>query len=1000
VESSTLNATTSSPVFKDGVEVLASTLGVARHQIDDAINQFATPTAELLISLAKAALRKGSWWQKAKGRDTGALIKKCFRHIPYPYNEWSLEKQFELIRDVLFVLGRDDVDRYPLVKSKLTKQLDLGAFATSVSLSDGWLNECQTLLVGAYKGTVAISNQDRLGLLCVWLCLGCGVSSKGELTIALNEIKLGRVRNHGELYWTSGCYEKRRGERRRQWLTQDTVLLSQSIDWSDSRCDPSSNFHAIRDALVCLRKHSIALSKLNQSSLFGAGLARGFLLAKLPAFVIEYLRGEISSSSLTESSLARFFDRSPAGLDTVATEAMDNEHLFDDKHFDPPIDTTQKISGLSVCAIDSKAPLTQLSRMLSRSDVHAKADAKSFIQYALQEAVPPLVKQILEWALSRLQLNAPRTVKQGLDHLHARLLPAVPDLEAIDDPDHWAAIVEEITSDLEQRSKALSALSSFATYLSMSFGEEFASAGRTALSGINAQFVTPDELASAITLLQRKLSPERFKIARSIVELAYGAGLRRSEVDGLRVMDIEFGSCPTARVEKNKYRVLKTLNAKRVIPLDITKALFPHSIAELQELAHSAAGHETLLFDQNGHKPLALGETLFNEITQALQEATGEKKVKLHSLRHSFCSLLLLGLFYKQLNLSSFKNELSFLETVEDLLPTILGALLGSGTAGRFELASVRAMMGHLSESTTLLHYFHFLDLMRFGGFSQPDALISLSDQARCGAAGLKQNSRGRGAKQNESSQAIASLLDKFTHKLPPKAVRLTEKVITQFEQSNDLRETLEQVMMLAKGQSLGKDVTDTPIKGWGTATFISTHRGLEWVKNVFLSGAMAREMPKPFDRLEDGGAIDCQQTILGNLSALSASELKRISDELCWLAEQRCTPYITYRFNNFDDLEVALKLLDQLLSGYPIGYTVKAQQKVGRKFVEQDKVESTKIDNLKPVSDARYMLTLSRDGQQFPHRAITWVTIALRICHETTSPTEAGDSHSDQTDR
>lgn len=959
---------------------LADIFGVDKKAIDNAVFSFEKPTADLLSAILAAVFKKGSVWFDAHNYDTGQLVSACFKLIQSPHDQEALEGQYERIRDVLELLGRDDVDQFPLVKQKSAKQLNLAEFSASIGLSDVWIAESERLLRSAYSGGISLDNQHRLGLLCLWLTLACGVSSKGEVVITLRELAAKRVRTHQGLYWTSGCYEKRRGERRRQWLTEDTVLLAQSIDWADSRCDLSVNFQAIRDALISLKKLTQSFSRLNQRALFGSGLARGFMLAKLPAFAIEYMRGEISSSSLDEKSLARILGRSSLPIDSSQEGSSTGEHLFDDKRFDPPQDSLEKKQGLSASERSGKPPLTELSKILSSSSADAKKQAQAFISSALMNEQLPLIEQILEWAQDRLQKNAPRTVKLSLDHLHSRLLPVVPDFQQIDDPDQWSALVEEVTGDLEQRDKALSAMSSFASYLSKTFCEEFESAGRTAHSGINAQFVTPDELKSALVLLERRLDPELFKVARALTDLGYGAGLRRSEADGLRVQDLELGNVPVIRVIKHLLRLLKTTNAKRIIPLEIADSLSEGLIGHIQELMDSAGSSESLIFNQHGHQCLTLGDTLFNEITKALQEVCGEKKVKYHSLRHSFCGLLLLALLYKQSNLQALKAQFPFFETVEDLLPTIQGVALGSGTVGRFELSTVRCMMGHLSESTTLLHYFHWLDLIRFAGFSRPEASIHLSLQARCGAAGLKQNSRGRGAKIANAAETISRRLASASHALPEKQASAVAATVEQFEQSFGLLKAFEEGMELAQKISQQRSTQPAVPSSIDAQIEQSIIEAMDWVERVFQTGSMAKDLPKPYARLSDEGAISCQQALLASLASASQQDLLHLSEELCWLAEHRCAPYVTYRFEEHLQLQRGIHLLEVLFDQYPIRFRVIAEKKQGKKFVTEYEIETGNAHQVVPVDGARYRLSLRRGDSRFPHRAITWVTIALRI--------------------
>lgn len=944
-----------------------------------------SPRRTLLQAIVDDSQTKAGrdWWSKAAHVETKELIARCFRLLRRHSTGLELEpndaEHFDTIREALAVLGVGDVDSYPLIRLKSPKQLDLAALSEALNRSIEWVDVIQDLLTDAFHQDILLSNSQRFGILCIWLVLGCGVSSKGELSITLAELQCGRIRSHKGHLWTSCTYEKRRGERRRQWLTTETVLLSQSIDWSDERCQLAIHSHAIRDALKTVRTLSPKLKDLKQTNLLAAGLARGFFLARLPVFVIGYMRGEISSSSLSEASLARNLGCSIAPIDH-APEA-DPEREIDGRRSSLAEPTEQAVIGISTMPVRRGSIISELSRTLSRSDIAAKKDAQKLIKATLAADLPPLIRQILCWVDQQLVPNAPRTVKSNLDHVHAQLIPVVDGLEAIDDPDQWASYLEEITADLSERSKALSALSSFAHFLTETYGEEFEGAGRTALSGINAQCVSINEVTRALTLLERSLDPGRFKVARVIVEQALGAGLRRSEVDGLLTTDIELGSVPAIKIRKNNFRTLKTCNAKRHIPLHLVEAMHKGHIERVRELSTNTVKNE-LLYKQHGHIPLNPGEDkLFLEITKALQAVSGDPKLKFHSLRHTFCCNLLCALMYDQTNLSALASFLPQLEDVQ-LLTRFLPSILGdAGTRERFELAAVRTMLGHLQESTTLLHYFHWMDVMRFAGFCRPEATLTLRESARRGAAGIIQNSSGDGSRLHSGNSWLEKRIAVATHALGTYKEHAVDLLITVIAQSQDIRESLDICMQLGRTVSSGGQIQTVTLPNFGTLTQADVTTATTWIHSTFIAGSYGRYTPDPLSQRKNAGAIDCLTHALHSLSLMAPDAVQQMAKDLCWLAATRCEPYLTYRLHHIDELLRAITALRALLPNYPIIFDIE-ERRLGCKRYEalpsDFSIEDLQLRLGEP--DTAYKLCLHRGASQFPHRAITWLTCALRL--------------------
>lgn len=956
---------------------LSNLLSVPEKSFEDLKSQSTSPLAVLIFKVLDRCQKQDlAWWESKAHNDTRELLIKLYSISKQITAFDSYKTRISATREACEFFGCKDAYLYPDIIKQPEPQINISSLGAALNVYVRWAPEINTLLERSYTSNSPLSDLQRVGVLITLLALESGICSKSELHFTLIELSNKRIRRHGQLFWTSCSFEKRRGERRRQWLSENVVLLAGAIDWSGPIAHLIETSNLVRDALAALRKSSRALKTLSQRALYSASLARLWFYGGASVFLLEFAQGKINSSALSEAGLARSLRRSLASIDCV--DGDDSGDLLEEPGSGL---TTLKatVEQLDTTQVVGRSPLTSLARILARSDAGpAKADARALIDHYLADPdTPPLINQILAWAKDYLKSCAPRTVKLGLDHLHARLIPVVDDLQAIDDPDVWELIVEEITSDLEERSKALSALSSFARFLSTQYGEDFVGAGRTALSGINAQYIEVSEVKGALVLLEQRLDPDLFKLARVIVELAFGAGLRRSEVDGLLASDIEFGGTPVLKVRPHRHRSLKTSNAKRNIPLYLVEAHFEGHISRLRQLADLAG--EGLLFKQFGYEPLAIGNTLFNHITRALQEFTGEPKVKFHSLRHAFCSRMLLGLLYKQNNLASLESVFPVLSDLKSMLP-VLGAVLGdSGTSDRFELAAVRTMMGHLQETTTLLHYFHFMDLLRLAGQRRMGGL-GFSLHARHGLSGALRNSRGQGARLSDGAAYFQSRIALNTHPLGEPVVRKAAKEVLSFQESGALREALFSALVLARRVLDGEAIPDTPINGWGVATASSIKTGVDEVQKVFLTGALAKDSQGIFDRVDDQGGIEALSCMLSNLSTFDDDKLRSIASDLKWLAEHRVTPYVTYRFESQADAARSVELLQDVLATYPLRLHVIGKIREARRLVTVLDEQLGTGDLLPDIPCEQYLLKPYRNEQRFPHRALASLTAGLML--------------------
>jgi len=217
-----------------------------------------------------------------------------------------------------------------------------------------------------------------------------------------------------------------------------------------------------------------------------------------------------------------------------------------------------------------------------------------------------------------------------------------------------------------------------------------------------------------------------------IAELAFYGGLRRSEVVGLTLGDLEVltkdldkGSPPDAWLEvaDNALRNLKTKAGHRLLPLTI---LAPQAV-----LTRLLKWHSTRLEEEAGN----LGSYLFPDfvkegkanpkdqrldmITNALQKMADDETLRFHHLRHSFATRLVFEIwlagqpqyrnYLPKWFMSSVHNQARFRP---EMLVILRRGLLGDAPTNRRSMLQVSLLMGHTDLIITLGSYIHLSDFI------------------------------------------------------------------------------------------------------------------------------------------------------------------------------------------------------------------------------------------------------------------------------------------------
>lgn len=245
---------------------------------------------------------------------------------------------------------------------------------------------------------------------------------------------------------------------------------------------------------------------------------------------------------------------------------------------------------------------------------------------------------------------------------------------------------------------------------------------------VDASLITVDEYLKALRQIagrRNSAGANDRSAARVALTLGYRCGLRRAEVEWLRLID--FDDVDFLHVRATEMRALKTSNARRDLPLAL---LMPQeelehirkrisnikALAEKKKLSLS----EALLFSEpdNPAKPMDFTTRVLRPIHSAFQgdDRRGwpmiDPSFHFHRLRHSCATIQLLRLWPGLHKIASHlfeKNAKATMRWIGDESREFRKRLLGNQVT-EADLQAVALILGHGSAATSLEHYIHVLD--------------------------------------------------------------------------------------------------------------------------------------------------------------------------------------------------------------------------------------------------------------------------------------------------
>ena len=236
-------------------------------------------------------------------------------------------------------------------------------------------------------------------------------------------------------------------------------------------------------------------------------------------------------------------------------------------------------------------------------------------------------------------------------------------------------------------------------------------------TAVRARLISEEEHERALAATDQTAFQAHRAALRVALILGFRAGLRPQELLALQPGDFRIGLDGfILLVKPNHFNQLKTVNARRLLPLHLL--LSTAEQAEVQALVRfrsrvrGKAAIGTMLLHE-GVEPEAVAtraRSLEKQLVDLLAVATGDPQVRVYDLRHSFASYLFATLLLPDGDDPRLAPTVGPLCISKERRDVLLPHLLGKGAKGRSALYAVSFLMGHASPGWTLTYYTHLLD--------------------------------------------------------------------------------------------------------------------------------------------------------------------------------------------------------------------------------------------------------------------------------------------------
>ena len=434
---------------------------------------------------------------------------------------------------------------------------------------------------------------------------------------------------------------------------------------------------------------------------------------RLPPFLAECARGRIDSACLPPAAWWRWLLGTPLQLDTVPGTEMPAQDAS------PRLPHQAQASLAPHAVIDIRPLLRSAPQRARQVATRLRAHKK-----AAGDDPDRLDVVLAQWMIDLLQpqrrkgvrLSSARELLTRVDRrLDAVLGGRVPADAAI-----WGDALQAIVQATResQRNNVATALRlldrSVRNHRCWDGAAQDLAANAQTL--VDAQLLSEAEFRAVLDTLQRRAASQECLVAAI---LGYRCGLRRTEIRGLRWIDVQWQQQPLLLVRSHAGRALKRDSGRRVLPLSVfcsneeLERIRQEHAATQKRIDAGLANRDTVLLLPDPEEPdQPLAETaVFDPVTEAMQAVCGDPALRFHHLRHSAANQLLLQLMNDPIagaaGLPDTKGAID-----AQTIAARRRALVGVGPAQRPLLWAVAAFMGHATPETTLGSYVHLLDAL------------------------------------------------------------------------------------------------------------------------------------------------------------------------------------------------------------------------------------------------------------------------------------------------
>lgn len=441
-----------------------------------------------------------------------------------------------------------------------------------------------------------------------------------------------------------------------------------------------------------------------------------------------YARGDVASSSLEPGTWARLIGCRPL----AASESLEPEAISDDTQdvglsgIDPGRDEDLQ-EQLTAGELDERGLIVELRRVMEGPRGTWGAGLGAIVDRLRGEGPESesafLVVSWLQY-LAVQRSNKGKTLADGsvrhyrgliVNRLLVQLPPSLSlvDADALED-----AYVEVIQSrrSAEQTGRIMAALLSFDRYVRANHLPELPEVELpgfgSATYRISSRIIVESEYVQGLRMIADRaiVLPDDAARHRLIAYwgLAFRTGLRRSEMLGLAVSDIDERRI---MIRRNAHRGLKTGNARRVLPV---AALDTEVLDAIQELRRDKAPDAALFFDKPTTRTDFESAAVIGYAKLLLKRVTGDADLHAHNLRHSAATLHLIGVLGNELRLRIHPSCEPWMETAIRQAGHVDAAISGELHRKAARGNALSMMLGHGSELTTYEHYCHGFDLLLY----------------------------------------------------------------------------------------------------------------------------------------------------------------------------------------------------------------------------------------------------------------------------------------------